>query len=56
MNGDRTVDATDLAQFRSTFNRHVGDPLYLAALDFDGDGVVDARDLSAFRWRFNHSV
>ena len=49
VNGDRTVDATDLAQFRSTFNRHVGDPLYLAALDFDGDGVVDARDLSAFR-------
>jgi hypothetical protein len=56
MNGDRVVDATDLAQFRQTFNLNAANPLYLAALDFNGDGVVDSTDLGAFRMRYNHWI
>ena len=54
--GDGVVDATDLGQLRSTFNRNNTDPLYLWYLDADGSGAVDASDLGQFRARFNGNV
>ena len=54
--GDGVVDATDLGQLRSTFNRNHTDPLYLWYLDADGSGAVDASDLGQFRSRFNANV
>ena len=52
MNGDRAVNNTDLAAFRSTFALPPGDPNYNPALDFNGDGVVNNTDLAQFRSRF----
>jgi ELWxxDGT repeat protein len=56
VNGDGVVDAIDLGQLRSTFNRNHTDPLYLWCLDADNGGVVDAGDLGQFRTRFNSNV
>jgi extracellular elastinolytic metalloproteinase len=54
--GDGVVDATDLGQFRSTFNANNGQANYLSFLDADNSGVVDASDLGQFRPRFNTNV
>jgi hypothetical protein len=56
VSGDGVVDATDLGQFRSTFNANTSQPNYLAFLDADNSGAVDAQDLSQFRTRFNANV
>ena len=55
-NGDGVVDATDLGQFRSTFNANNTQANYLAFLDANNDGAVDAIDLGQFRSRFNTNV
>src|SRR5206468_5307197 len=52
VNGDRTVNNTDLAAFRSAFGAVSGDPGYVSALDFNADGAVNNTDLAAFRSRF----
>jgi predicted outer membrane repeat protein len=54
--GDGVVDATDLGQFRSTFNANNSQANYLAYLDADNSGSVDAQDLGQFRSRFNANV
>jgi arylsulfate sulfotransferase len=49
--GDRDVDLRDLGLFLSTIGRRLGDPGYLASLDFNGDGLVGVVDLVAFARR-----
>jgi fibronectin-binding autotransporter adhesin len=56
VSGDGVVDATDLGQFRSTFNANNGQANYLSFLDADNSGAVDASDLGQFRSRFNTNV
>jgi hypothetical protein len=56
VSGDGVVDATDLGQFRSTFNANTSQANYLAFLDADNSGAVDASDLGQFRSRFNVNV
>jgi fibronectin type 3 domain-containing protein len=56
VNGDGVVDATDVGQLKSTFNRNNTDPLYLAFLDANNDGVVDAQDVGQFKSRFNANI
>jgi hypothetical protein len=51
-NGDRRVDNADFVQFRSTFGRAAGDPLYLADFDVNADGRVDNLDFFQLRTRF----
>lgn len=45
-NGDRTVNSTDFAMFRSVFG--VAGPVF----DSDGNGVVNSNDFAEFRKRF----
>jgi subtilase family serine protease len=56
VNGDGVVDATDVGQLKSTFNRNSSDPLYLWYLDADNSGAVDASDIGQFKTRFNVNV
>jgi VCBS repeat-containing protein len=57
INGDRVVDATDLAALRSVFGATITDPnSAAAAFDANGDGVIDQSDLDAFRANFGASV
>jgi hypothetical protein len=56
VNGDGVVDATDVGQLKSTFNRNNTDPLYLWYLDADNSGAVDASDIGQFKSRFNVNV
>jgi hypothetical protein len=55
-NGDGVVDATDVGQLKTTFNRNTTDPLYLWYLDADNSGAVDAQDVGQLKTRFNHNV
>jgi parallel beta-helix repeat protein len=50
VNGNRTVNAADLTQFRAAFGS--GDPTF----DVDGNGVVNAFDLAAFRTNFGMAI
>jgi hypothetical protein len=50
--GDRQVDNFDFYQFSQTYNRSVGDPLYLAYYDINADGVVNFIDHNQFQLRF----
>jgi hypothetical protein len=52
VNGDRTVNGSDLAAFRSAFGAAVGDQRYVAVLDYDSDGTINGVDLAQFRTRF----
>jgi hypothetical protein len=52
VNGDRAVNGADLAFFRGAFGTALGDPDYLAALDFDGNGVINGVELIQNRARF----
>ena len=54
--GDGAVDATDVGQLKSTFNRNNTDPLYLSYLDADNSGSVDAQDVAQFKARFDVNV
>jgi VCBS repeat-containing protein len=56
VNGDGVVDATDVGQLKSTFNRNNTDPFYLSFLDADNSGAVDAQDIGQFKTRFNVNV
>jgi murein DD-endopeptidase MepM/ murein hydrolase activator NlpD len=56
VDGDGVVDATDVGQLKSTFNRNNTDPLYLSFLDADNSGSVDAQDVGQFKSRFNVNV
>lgn len=55
-NGDRFVDATDEAQFGSTFGLQVGSAGYLTDLDYNADGFVDATDEAQFGSRFGTNL
>jgi len=52
VNGDRTVNITDLTAFRNAFGATTSDPNYQSFLDFNGDGVINLADLTQFRNRF----
>jgi hypothetical protein len=52
VNGDGTVNAFDVSQFRSTFGTATGDPGYRDYLDFDGNGSINAFDFGMFKNRF----
>jgi hypothetical protein len=54
--GNGIDDLSDLTAFRSTYNAGVGNPSYLAYMDYDNDGVIDLDDLSGFRSHYNHHV
>jgi hypothetical protein len=54
--GDGVNDASDLNDFRSTFNVNNTQAAYIAALDANNDGVVDPTDLNEYRTRFNRNV
>jgi hypothetical protein len=56
VSGDGAVDATDLGQFRSTFNSNSTQANYIAFLDADNSGAIDSLDLSQYRPRFNGNV
>ncbi len=45
VNGDRTVDALDLAAVAASFNKRNGDAGFNIAADINNDGVVDIYDL-----------
>jgi hypothetical protein len=51
--GDGWVDAADLTQFRQTFGRVAGDPLYLSYLDANADGANNGIELTRFRQAYN---
>jgi hypothetical protein len=55
-NGDGVVDATDVGQFKTNFNRNYTDPLYLWYLDADNSGAIDASDIGQFKSRLNVNV
>jgi hypothetical protein len=52
INGDRTVNITDLTAFRNAFGATTSDTNYLPFLDLNGDGVINITDLTHFRNRF----
>ncbi len=47
-NGDRAVGAPDLAQFRLTLNKNLGQSGYNPNYDFNGDNTVNSTDNTAF--------
>jgi hypothetical protein len=52
INGDKTVNITDLTAFRNAFGATTSDPNYQPFLDLNGDGVINLTDLTQFRNRF----
>jgi hypothetical protein len=52
VNGDKTVNVTDLTAFRNAFGAISTDANYQASLDISGDGVINITDLTQFRNRF----
>ena len=52
VNGDKAVNNTDLAAFRTAFGTVNGDANYSSLLDFNGDGAINNTDLAQFRSRF----
>ena len=52
VNGDKTVNITDLTAFRNAFGATTADANYSPSLDFNGDGVINLTDLTQFRNRF----
>ena len=52
VNGDKTVNLTDLTALRNAFGRNSTDAAYASFLDFNGDGVINLTDLTQFRNRF----
>jgi hypothetical protein len=52
VNGDKTVNITDLTAFRNAFGTTTSDANYSPFLDFNGDGVINLTDLTQFRNRF----
>jgi hypothetical protein len=56
LNGDKTVNLLDLAEFRNAIRNAFGtlaaDANYRSDLDFNGDGAINVSDLVAFRTRF----
>ncbi|MEM6473341.1 MAG: dockerin type I domain-containing protein, partial [Planctomycetota bacterium] len=56
VDGDRDVDPSDFAAFRSTYRSVQGANGYESELDFLGDGTIDAGDFAEFRRRLNRSI
>jgi parallel beta-helix repeat protein len=56
VNGDRTVNGLDLAEFRSAFGTSLGNPNYLPYLDQNGDGAINGLDLAIFRTHFGTTL
>jgi hypothetical protein len=52
INGDKTVNLSDLTAFRNAFGSTTTDANYLSFLDLNGDGVINLSDLTQFRNRF----
>ena len=52
VNGNRSVDLLDFAEFRRAFGLSEGQPNYLDELDADRDGSIGLLDFGAFRRNF----
>jgi hypothetical protein len=52
VNGDKTVNITDLTAFRNAFGATATDANFQPFLDLNGDGVINITDLTQFRNRF----
>ncbi|HTK74902.1 MAG TPA: FG-GAP-like repeat-containing protein [Gemmataceae bacterium] len=52
IDGNKTVNGSDLTAFRTAFGSGQTDPTYVATLDFNGDGAINGSDLTEFRSRF----
>ncbi|HTK76010.1 MAG TPA: choice-of-anchor Q domain-containing protein [Gemmataceae bacterium] len=52
IDGNKTVNGTDLNAFRAAFGTASTDANYVSFLDFDGNGAINGTDLTAFRNRF----
>ncbi len=52
VNGNRSVDLLDFAEFRRAFGLSDGQPNYLDALDSDEDGTIGLLDFAKFRSNF----
>jgi hypothetical protein len=52
VNGDKTVNITDLTAFRNAFGASSTDANYRPYFDLSGDGVINLTDLTQFRNRF----
>jgi hypothetical protein len=53
LNGDGRVDRAEANLFRSSYNRRVGDPAYIAAFDYNGNGRIDSLDRVQFNRRLS---
>ncbi len=56
IDGNRTVNSADFAQFGATFGVTQGSQGYYAAFDFNGDGIVEATDFAEFGARFGVTI
>jgi hypothetical protein len=52
INGDRTVNITELTAFRNAFGATTTDANYSPFLDLNADGVINLTELAQFRNRF----
>jgi hypothetical protein len=56
VNGDRFVNGTDFADFRTAFGTQSPDPNYNVAFDLNGDGFVNGTDFGVFRTNFGSNI
>jgi hypothetical protein len=52
VDGNKSVNGSDLNAFRAAFGTNQGDTSYQSFLDFDGNGAINGTDLGQFRSRF----
>jgi fibronectin type 3 domain-containing protein len=55
VDGNRSVNTLDFNKFKATLGRQVGDPAYVASLDYDGGGSVNTIDFNQFKTRLGTS-
>ena len=54
--GNRSVNAIDLAAYRGTHNKRAGQPGYLDYFDFNDDDLVNSLDYSQFVSHYNKTL
>ncbi|MFO0850945.1 MAG: PA14 domain-containing protein [Gemmataceae bacterium] len=56
INGDGTVNGTDLFTFRPAFGMGVAQPNYISGFDYNSDGLINGTDLFEFRTRYGIQI